>query len=68
MEGDRTGQMIIRAWTEPGSTEPLRAEVRIVCDASAGVERRLTFCRADAVCATVREWLDGISGDLEPPA
>lgn len=68
MEGDRTGQMIIRAWTEPGSSEPLRAEVRIVTDASAGVEHRLTFSRTDAVCATVREWLDDISGDPEPPA
>lgn len=58
MESDRTGLLIIRAWTEPGSSEPLRAEVRIVMDACAGVERTLTLSRIEAVCATVQQWLD----------
>jgi len=65
---DRTGLLIIRAWIEPGSSEPLRAEVRIVSDVAAGIERTLTLSRADAVCAAVRDWLDDISCDQTPPA
>lgn len=54
---DRTGLLIIRAWTEPGSTEPLRAQVRLTTDISAGFERTLTLSRSADVCAVVREWL-----------
>ncbi|MEA2901564.1 MAG: hypothetical protein QOH36_1451 [Actinomycetota bacterium] len=56
MESERTGLLIIRAWTEPGSSEPLRAQVRIVTDV-AGVEETLTLSRSEAVCATVQQWL-----------
>jgi len=63
METDRTGLLIIRAWVEEGSSEPLRAEVRISTDVSAGFERTLNLARADAVCATVEEWLREILSD-----
>lgn len=56
-ESDHTGLMIIRAWVEKGSTEPLRAHVRLSTDVSVGYERTLTLSRADDVCATVRDWL-----------
>jgi phosphosulfolactate phosphohydrolase-like enzyme len=49
--------LIIRAWIEEGSTEPLRAEVRIVKDVSAGIERTQTVCRVDDVVAAVQAWL-----------
>ncbi len=58
---DRTGVLIIRAWTEPGSSKPLRAQVRISADVSIiGIERTLTLSQVDEVCDAVREWLDDI--------
>ena len=66
MARDRTGLLIIRAWVEEGSSEPLRAQVRVTSDVSAGFERELTFVRADDVSATVKEWLTDILSDGEP--
>ena len=51
------GLLIIRAWVEDGSDEPLRAEVRITNDVSAGFQRTVTLARADEVRATVEAWL-----------
>ena len=55
---DRTGLMIIRAWLEEGSSEPLRVQVRVSTDVTTGLEHTVTFARVDEVCAAVREWLD----------
>ena len=63
MATDRTGLLIIRAWIEEGSAEPLRAQVRISTDVSNGFERTVTHARPEAVCDTVLEWLDGIMKD-----
>jgi hypothetical protein len=60
MARDRTGLLIIRAWVEEGGAEPLRAQIRLTSDVSAGFERELTFVRAEDVCATVKEWLADI--------
>ncbi len=54
---DPTALMIIRAWIEPGSSDPLRAHIRISADVSAGIERTLTLARPEAVVATVQDWL-----------
>lgn len=54
---DHPGLLIIRAWIERGSPEPLRAHIRLTTDVSAGFERSLTLTRAEDVCATVAEWL-----------
>ena len=59
---NRSGLLIIRTWIEEGSSEPLRVEVRIVDDMSAGFEHRVTLARANDVCATVKKWLDGVVG------
>jgi len=67
MGRDRAGLLIIRAWVEEGSSEPLRAQVRVSSDVSAGFERELTFVRVDDVCATLKEWLADILSDAEPP-
>ena len=56
--GDPTGLLIIRAWVEPGSPEPLRAHIRVSADVSAGIERTVTLARPADVCALVQEWLD----------
>jgi hypothetical protein len=62
---DRTGLLIIRAWTEEGSSEPLRAQLRVSTDVSAGFERTLMLAQPEAVCATVQEWLADILSDAE---
>ena len=54
---DHPGLLIIRAWIERGSPEPLRAHIRLSTDVSVGFERSLTLTRAEDVCATVAEWL-----------
>ena len=67
MQGERTGLLIIRAWSEEGSSEPLRAEVRIVTDVSAGIEHTLTFSRSEAVCAMVQQWLAEFTSPASEP-
>jgi hypothetical protein len=64
---ERTGLLIIRAWTEQGSSEPLRAQVRLSTDVSTGFARTLTLARAEAVCAAVQEWLAEILCSTERP-
>jgi len=68
MSRDRTGLLIIRAWVEEGSSEPLRAQIRLTTDVSAGEQRTLTLAREDAVCTTVQEWLTDILADVESGA
>ena len=65
MEIDRTALMMIRAWVEVGSSEPLRATIRLTNDVSAGFQRDLTVARPEDVCAAVRAWLTEIVRDAE---
>ncbi|HET7722627.1 MAG TPA: hypothetical protein VFK43_21860 [Acidimicrobiales bacterium] len=58
----KTGLLIIRAWVEEGSSEPLRANVRATTDVGTGIERTVTLTRAEEVGATVQEWLAEILG------
>ena len=58
--GDPTGLLIIRAWVEPGSSEPLRAHIRVSTDVSAGIERTVTLARPADVCDLVQQWLNDI--------
>ena len=67
MESHRTGLLIIRAWVEEGSSEPLRIRLRMTSDVSVGFERTLTLLRPEEVCATVREWLADVLEGEEPP-
>jgi hypothetical protein len=53
----RTGLLIIRAWAEPGSSSPLRVQIRLTTDVSLGVERSETLAEADAAIEIVRDWL-----------
>ena len=57
MPKTRTGLLIIRAWTEPGSSSPLRAQIRLTTDVSLGLERSQTLTQLDAVGVVVRAWL-----------
>jgi hypothetical protein len=65
MTKDPTGLSIIRTWIEPGSSEPLRAQVRLTSDVSAGFETTLTLARSEEVCATVAEWLSSMVTEAE---
>lgn len=68
MSDGRTGLLIIRAWVEAGSAEPLRAHLRLSTDVTLGIERTMTLSRPDAVGAMVQEWLAGIlAAEQAPP-
>jgi len=62
----RTGLLIIRAWMDEGSSEPLRAHIRISDDVADGFPRTVTLCRPEAVCAEVQEWLAQMLGEANP--
>ncbi len=57
MLDDRTALLIIRAWVENGSVEPLRANIRLTSDVSAGFQRTLTLARPEAIADAVAAWL-----------
>ena len=63
MSTDNTGLLIIRAYVERGSSAPLRAEVRLTSDVSAGIEQTIILADADRVADVVRGWLDDILED-----
>ncbi len=62
MPSHRTGLLIIRAWVEAGSTEPLRAQIRVTSDVSTGIERSLTLDQPGDVGDLVDAWLAGMLG------
>lgn len=57
MHGDATALLIIRAWNEEGSSQPLRAQVRMTSDLSEGFTQVVTVIDADAIRACVEDWL-----------
>jgi len=61
-----TGLLIIRAYLESESSAPLRAEIRLTSDVSAGIERTLTLVDVDRVADVVRSWL--VEDILKTPA
>jgi hypothetical protein len=70
----RTGLLIIRAWVEPGSSSPLRIQLRITTDVSAGFDSTLTVTQEEPVIAAVQTWLSAmladsstVNGDPDPP-
>jgi hypothetical protein len=56
----RTGLLIIRAWVEPGSSSPLRAQIRLTTDISQGFRPALTVAEKEAVVEAVQAWLSEI--------
>jgi len=54
------GLLIIRAWVEPGSSSPLRAQIRLTTDVSHGFERSLALTEIEAVTAAVQAWLSEV--------
>jgi hypothetical protein len=62
VDSSRTGLLIIRAWVEDGSGEPLRAHVRITGDVSKGIQRTFTVVTAAEVAEVVDAWLEDVLG------
>lgn len=58
MTQQQTGLMVLRVWTEEGSTEPLRVDVRETYDLSRGFRRTVTLTDVDRVLVTVRAFLE----------
>ncbi|MBW3620313.1 MAG: hypothetical protein KY461_08715 [Actinobacteria bacterium] len=54
----QTGILVLRVWTEDGSTAPLRVDVRSTDDVSRGFRRTSTLTDIDLVLATVRTFLE----------
>jgi len=67
MTTDRTGLLIINAWIEEGSSEPLRAQLRFSNDVSAGFDRTMTLARPEEICAVIVDWLAGIVQNASQP-
>lgn len=65
MTASSTGVLIIRAWIEERSEQPLRATIRYTTDISAGANHSLTLTDVDAVCQTVRRWLQDVLDDQD---
>lgn len=49
--------MVLRVWTEEGSSEPLRVHVRETHNLSRGFRRSLTLTDVNSVLAAVRQFL-----------
>ena len=58
MTKKQTGLLVLRVWTENGSSEPLRVDVRHTYDLSRGFGRTLTLTDIDLVLAAVRTFLE----------
>lgn len=61
--GGRTGLMVIRAWVEEGSSEPLRVHIRLTTDVSKGYQRTLSVSNREAASAVVEGWLMDLMAD-----
>ena len=61
-----TGLFIIRAWIEEGSSEPLRAHIRLTTDVSSGFEEAMTLSQVAAVCEAVATWLGNVLSGSVP--
>jgi hypothetical protein len=67
MPASRTGLLVIRAWIEEGSSEPLRAHIRLTADVSSGFEQAMTLSQVPSVCEAVETWLGNVvSGSAAP--
>ena len=53
----RTSLLLIRAWIEKASSQPLRAHIRATTDVSNGFESELTVADVDSTTAVVKNWL-----------
>jgi hypothetical protein len=60
MSRSPTGLLIIRAWVETGSSKPLRAQIRLTTDISAGMTREMTLAEISSISEQVEAWLHDV--------
>lgn len=60
MPTEPTALFVIRAWRESDSPTPLRAEIRLTRDVSAGFQQTFAVAETDTVLEAVRDWLTEI--------
>ena len=58
MTRHQTGLMVLRMWTEDGSSQPLRVDVKQTHDLAVGFRRALTFTDVDLALTAVRTFLE----------
>ncbi len=63
MRRQHTGLLIIRAWIEQNSAEPLRAQVRSTTNVSNGLEPPLNLTSDERIGEAVRAWLVAVRAD-----
>lgn len=68
MPASHTGLLIIRAWIEEGSSEPLRAHIRLTTDVSCGFEETMALSQVPDVCKAVETWLGNVLSGSTPPS
>jgi hypothetical protein len=68
MSNHRTALLIIRAWVEVGSEQPLRAQVNVTGDISTGMERTVTLTQPEALHALLDTWLHDVLGEMPSPS
>ena len=64
---NHTGLFIIRAWVEQGSSQPLRAQIRLTTDLANGFASEMTLADVHAVSAAVELWLRDVLLDGQRP-
>jgi hypothetical protein len=52
--------LTIRAWCEEGSSDPLRAEIRMTSDVSSGFQTVEVVAHRERVIDAVKAFLDGV--------
>jgi hypothetical protein len=52
--------LTIRAWCEEGSSDPLRAEIRMTSDVSSGFQTVEVVAQRERVMDSVKAFLDGV--------
>lgn len=52
--------LVVRAWRESGSTDPLRATIRLTTDTANGFTYELSVSDAATVTNVVRAWLEEV--------
>jgi hypothetical protein len=52
--------LMVRAWREDGSDNPLRAEIRLTNDVSSGFQHQLTVADTEKVVEAVRAFLEEV--------
>ena len=65
MARSQTGLLIIRAWTEPGSSKPLRAQVRLGAGAASRFVSQTTLADVSEITVAVQAWLHELVGDSD---